>query len=428
MIRRAYFIGASSLLLVAGLTLLRTPGARAQAAGLPPELSRLPADPQPGKPFRTDSAQAAWAVLETLDGKARYGIARGEADKKTYRFRFLPYASLWRFGAPGAAAEDYRPGERVLLTLVGERGQAPDPNGCYLLQVRDEISQQVQSGQCYRMVSQDRANYSFTAERIDAEKGDPEPDRLTLEYGRDTNLVLNEDPVYVFKVPPGTKLWVNSGYRGSNPRMAREVLDEVTLDRFRKQQQLRMIARANGAGGPAYVTETSGTGGKLLVFPDHAAWAQQLEPMESVRIAPAASSDPAEGAIVRVKRTSTGVEGTTLELAGAVANLKSGDAVRVTPVSRTVSYKRDVEPFLQVNCLSCHKEGRALGGYSLATREKMLAGGNRGPAMVPGKSAESLFYLTMTGDRNPRMPPDREPTREQLALVQAWIDAGAKTE
>ena len=78
-----------------------------------------------------------------------------------------------------------------------------------------------------------------------------------------------------------------------------------------------------------------------------------------------------------------------------------------------------------VNCLSCHRSGDAQSGYSLSTRERLLKGGPRGVAVTPGKSAESLLYLTMTGDRNPRMPPDRDPTPEQLQLIKRWIDAGA---
>ncbi len=425
---KRHCLGAALLLLVTGLTWVQTPGARAQATGLPPASACLPADPPPGWFLQAEGKQPIWAVLETLNGKAGFGIARGEADRKTYRFRFLPYASLWRFGEPGAAAEDFPAGERVLLTLAGRNDQAPHPASSYLLEMRDEISQQVQSGQCYRIVGQDTLNYTLTAERIQVEKREALPDRLTLEYGRDTRLVLNENPVYVFKVAPGTKVWVNSGYRGNAPRMAREVLDAATLARFQRQQTLRMIARANVEGAPAYVKDVTGTSGKLQLFPDFAGWPQQLNPMAKVRIVPVEAPRDAAGALVQVQKASTGSGGNLLDLRGPLAPLKPGQVVRVIPAGRTVNYRRDVKPFLEANCLSCHKDGRALSGFSVETRERLLAGGNRGPALVPGNSGESLFYLTMTGDRNPRMPPDREPTREQLALLRAWIDAGARVE
>lgn len=100
-------------------------------------------------------------------------------------------------------------------------------------------------------------------------------------------------------------------------------------------------------------------------------------------------------------------------------------AARRAPVTGLVSFEKDIWPILEVNCLSCHRTGDAQSGYSLSTRERLLKGGPRGVAVTPGKSAESLLYLTMTGDRNPRMPPDRDPTPEQLQLIKRWIDAGA---
>lgn len=61
----------------------------------------------------------------------------------------------------------------------------------------------------------------------------------------------------------------------------------------------------------------------------------------------------------------------------------------------------------------------------MTTTERLRRGGRRGPGIVPGKSAESLLYLTMSGDRNPRMPPDRDIIPEQLDVLRRWIDAGA---
>lgn len=425
MVSKRWIVGLGFGLSVAGLGLLRAPGADAQGAGtLPKELAKLAADPQPGTMLAESAGKPVWAVLESLDVKSGFGVARGEADKKTYQFRLLPYANLWRFGAPGAVAEDYRPGERLVLLLAGEKGKDPKPEASYLVALRDEISEQVRLGQGYRMVSQNQASYTFTAERIDTQKGEVVPEPLTIEYGRDTALVLNEDPIYVFKVPVGTKLWINTGYRGSNPRMARETLDEVTASRFRRQQALRMTARANASGASGYVAEG---GSAIQVFPGYTDWARQLAVGEAVRVA-RAGSDPGAGSTAKIKNVAVSEQGAVLTLEGSAGGVKAREVVQVVPVARTLSYKRDVQPLIEVNCLSCHRDGRSLGGYSLATREKLLAGGNRGVAIVPGKSAESLFYLTMTGERNPKMPPDREPTKEQLAIIRQWIDEGAKTE
>ncbi len=77
-------------------------------------------------------------------------------------------------------------------------------------------------------------------------------------------------------------------------------------------------------------------------------------------------------------------------------------------------------------CLGCHGDGSRMGGLSLATRKAMLAGGKRGPALIPGKPAESLLIQMISGG-TPRMPLQGEPlTREQIATLRAWIEHGAE--
>ena len=59
----------------------------------------------------------------------------------------------------------------------------------------------------------------------------------------------------------------------------------------------------------------------------------------------------------------------------------------------------------------------------------MRNGGDGGPAVVAGKSAESLLIDAVTGGEDWRMPPARkgEPlTAEEIARLKAWIDAGAQ--
>lgn len=406
-------------------------GAMAQVenpgAALSKELA-LPVDPQPGSFLPDTGARTTWAVLDTLDLKAGFGTARSEPDNKPVSFRLLPYTSLWRFGAPGAAGEDFRGGERVLLKLVRFRRPKPPADGSYALEVRDEISEQVRTGRSYRIGSQDRENYRFTVEPLD-EKSSPAGEPLTLEYGRGTFLVLREDPVYVFNVRPGTRVWLNTGYpKGSDVRTAREVLDEPSLKRYQSGQRLRMAARLDAKGGSGYLTANSTRSAQVQVFPDLAEWARRLQPGEEVRLARVGTEISTQGVSSRV-RTVRGESGPiTVELEGAVTGIKPKERILLLPIRKDVSYARDVRPILESHCLACHRDGDARSGYSLSTPEKMLAGSRRGPGVVPGKSDQSLLYLTMSGGRNPRMPPDRDATPEQLDLIKRWIDSGAKTE
>ena len=65
-------------------------------------------------------------------------------------------------------------------------------------------------------------------------------------------------------------------------------------------------------------------------------------------------------------------------------------------------------------------------GLSLSTREAILAGGKRGPAVVPGKSSESLLYKAVAHQGELQMPPGKKPlAADQVQMVRQWIDAGA---
>jgi len=91
-----------------------------------------------------------------------------------------------------------------------------------------------------------------------------------------------------------------------------------------------------------------------------------------------------------------------------------------------VNYYRDIEPILNANCVGCHQESMAAGGLKLDAPENLLQGGASGKVVIPGKADRSLLYqrLTMTTDK--RMPPVGMVTEEQLALIRAWINLGAK--
>lgn len=93
-----------------------------------------------------------------------------------------------------------------------------------------------------------------------------------------------------------------------------------------------------------------------------------------------------------------------------------------------VDYARDIKPLLAKNCAGCHGGGKAKGGLRVDTVAAALKGGDSGPAVVPGKSQDSLLFQSLTGGGDaPKMPP-RGPglSKAEVSLVKAWIDAGAK--
>jgi mono/diheme cytochrome c family protein len=81
---------------------------------------------------------------------------------------------------------------------------------------------------------------------------------------------------------------------------------------------------------------------------------------------------------------------------------------------------------LEKNCSSCHAGAVALSGLRLDSRALALQGGKRGPAIVPGQSAASLLSKAVThADPKLAMPPGAKLADADIAILRAWIDAGA---
>jgi mono/diheme cytochrome c family protein len=93
-----------------------------------------------------------------------------------------------------------------------------------------------------------------------------------------------------------------------------------------------------------------------------------------------------------------------------------------------VDYARDVKPILKERCYACHGALKQKGKLRLDTAALAATGGRTGPAIAPGKPAESLL-LERVGDSDDksRMPPEGKPlTPEQIARLKLWIEQGAK--
>lgn len=83
------------------------------------------------------------------------------------------------------------------------------------------------------------------------------------------------------------------------------------------------------------------------------------------------------------------------------------------------------------HCLACHDAKEAEGGYVMDALASVLKGGDTGPAIVPGKSADSLLVKLIEQKKEPYMPPPKKAAKlsdAEIALVSAWIDAGAKAD
>lgn len=93
-----------------------------------------------------------------------------------------------------------------------------------------------------------------------------------------------------------------------------------------------------------------------------------------------------------------------------------------------VNFERDIRPLLHARCIECHGPEKQKGGLRLDNKTAAMKGGASGPAIIPGKSAESeLIHRISSADPAERMPSKGEPlTAREIALLRAWIDAGAE--
>jgi hypothetical protein len=104
-------------------------------------------------------------------------------------------------------------------------------------------------------------------------------------------------------------------------------------------------------------------------------------------------------------------------------------AAQICLPAQPVDFVKEILPVLTSRCLVCHTGDAAQAGLRLHTREEMLRGGQSGPAVVPGKSGESLLVAKITGRaaKGLRMPPTGPPLDEAtIALIRNWIDQGAQ--
>lgn len=97
------------------------------------------------------------------------------------------------------------------------------------------------------------------------------------------------------------------------------------------------------------------------------------------------------------------------------------------PAEAPVDFQKDIKPVLDASCIKCHGRGKSKGGFAIDNRETFLKGGDSGPAVIPGKSGESLLVEMVSGiDPDIVMPQKGSKlTTAQVSAFRRWIDDGA---
>src|SRR5262245_11317295 len=99
--------------------------------------------------------------------------------------------------------------------------------------------------------------------------------------------------------------------------------------------------------------------------------------------------------------------------------------IKSVTAKQEISYKQ-VDAIFQEKCIICHSHTLRQNGLNLESFDSLIAGGKRGAAIIAGKSSESLLLKFVNGTMKPRMPLGDELSAEEIGVIKAWIDAGAK--
>jgi cytochrome c553 len=88
-------------------------------------------------------------------------------------------------------------------------------------------------------------------------------------------------------------------------------------------------------------------------------------------------------------------------------------------------FEKEVRPLLVENCQECHGGKKTEGGLSLTSRAAVLKGGERGPAVVPGKPTESLLIKAVSRTGELKMPLKGKLSAKEVEKLTLWVAHGA---
>jgi hypothetical protein len=108
------------------------------------------------------------------------------------------------------------------------------------------------------------------------------------------------------------------------------------------------------------------------------------------------------------------------------------DVSKLPPASskKDLTYAKDIKPIFEKTCFKCHGEEKQKGKLRLDSLAAVKKGGEDGEVIIVGKSEKSMLIHSVSGvDPDEIMPPEGKGdplSKEQIGLIRAWIDQGAK--
>ena len=111
------------------------------------------------------------------------------------------------------------------------------------------------------------------------------------------------------------------------------------------------------------------------------------------------------------------------------------DISKLPPAAKKagVTFDADIKPIIETSCLKCHSGEKPKGKFRVDTKENILKGADGEKVVEVGNSAKSeMIHVVADLVADEEMPPldkrDKYPalTKDQIGLLRAWIDQGAK--
>lgn len=122
----------------------------------------------------------------------------------------------------------------------------------------------------------------------------------------------------------------------------------------------------------------------------------------------------------------------TATLAVLAGEMKVPDLKKLPPAAAKtgVTFDKDIKPLFEKSCVKCHGPEKQKGELRTDSREAVLKGSENGKLIEPGKIDKSpILWSVARLDEDTAMPPEGKAdplTKDQVALVRAWIEQGAK--
>jgi hypothetical protein len=88
-------------------------------------------------------------------------------------------------------------------------------------------------------------------------------------------------------------------------------------------------------------------------------------------------------------------------------------------------FEKDVRPLLVQKCQKCHGPQKQESGLRLDSQAALLKGGERGPAVIPGKAEQSLLIVAIRQHGDLKMPPGGKLSDAKIATLTRWVAEGA---